>query len=417
MKSISKSYKYDKLISYLFYLLPAMLVTGPFLSNLAVSIIAIYFIFVSFNNSLWHYYKNWFTIIFLIFYIYILGNSLLSSYPTHSLESSLFYFRFLLFSLCCFYFIKTDNNFIKKFTYCTIITILIVVIDGFIQYFLGTNSLGFDYSGTRVSGFFGNELILGSYLSRLFPLVLALVIFSDISRKYKLLVSAVLFILIDLLVFLSGERTAFFYTTLTCVMLLVFSNDYKVTRLITLIISIALLSIVTLNYSSVKERMVDKTILQMGLEENKKSYIFSWKHHNIYINSFQMFQDSPIFGHGPKSYRKVCTQKEYEQIHCATHSHNTYLQLLAETGIVGFIIVFSLFLYLTYKLLEKLLFMFKNSDNKKISDYQMCLIISMYISLWPFAPSMNFFSSWISIIYFLPVGFYLASTINLLDSK
>jgi O-antigen ligase len=133
---------------------------------------------------------------------------------------------------------------------------------------------------------------------------------------------------------------------------------------------------------------------------------------NKYSNSIKMFKNSPIIGYGPKSYRSICLEDGYDKIHCSTHSHNTYLQLLVETGVFGFVIILGIFTYLTYKLFEKFLTLIKRPSHKLITDYQVCLIIAIYISLWPFAPSMNFFGSWISIIYFLPVGFYLASNVN-----
>ena len=57
---------------YLAYLLPIALVTGPFLSDLFLSIIALFFIFISIKKKLWSYYKNKFVYIFFFFYFYIL---------------------------------------------------------------------------------------------------------------------------------------------------------------------------------------------------------------------------------------------------------------------------------------------------------------------------------------------------------
>ena len=61
----------------------------------------------------------------------------------------------------------------------------------------------------RVSSFFGNELIMGSYLSRLFPLLFAIFVLRKNNNFEKYLIS-ILFISIDILVYISGERTSFF---------------------------------------------------------------------------------------------------------------------------------------------------------------------------------------------------------------
>ena len=57
-------------ISLLFYLLPAALITGPFFSDLIITIMGIFFLIVSLKNKEWIYYNNYFTKFFSLFYIY-----------------------------------------------------------------------------------------------------------------------------------------------------------------------------------------------------------------------------------------------------------------------------------------------------------------------------------------------------------
>ena len=53
------------------------------------------------------------------------------------------------------------------------------------------------------------------------------------------------------------------------------------------------------------------------------------------------FESSPILGVGSANYRILCADlvSGYKDAACHTHPHNFYIQLLAETGFVGFVFV------------------------------------------------------------------------------
>ena len=56
-----------------------------------------------------------------------------------------------------------------------------------------------------------------------------------------------------------------------------------------------------------------------------------------------------------------------------THPHNFYVQLLAETGIIGFLFLFSALVYVVYTALRQ----FKSiilRQKRPLTDYQVCLI-------------------------------------------
>ena len=76
---------HQKFISFLFILMPVLLITGPFLSDLALSIIAIYYFF---NLKVIKLpIKNTFTILFFLFYFVVLLNSFNFDYYLISLKS------------------------------------------------------------------------------------------------------------------------------------------------------------------------------------------------------------------------------------------------------------------------------------------------------------------------------------------
>ena len=96
---------------YLIYFLPVTLVTGSFLSDLSVSLVAIMFLITTVIEKKWRYLFNYFSLIFFTWCFYLILRSILSENPTLSLESSLFYWRFGLFSLALWYLLDNSKDF------------------------------------------------------------------------------------------------------------------------------------------------------------------------------------------------------------------------------------------------------------------------------------------------------------------
>ena len=452
-----------KFNSYLLYLIPASLVTGPFFPDLFVVISGIIFIYLAIKNKEYGYFKHPLFIIFIIWCLYLIIISLLSSDPYLSLESSLFYFRFGFFALSICYTINNVQNFLKIFTWIFSITFLVVLVDGYIQFFTGYNSLGFSlfYQNPtetglgplhRLSGFFGEQLILGSYLSRLLPVIFALITVQYGNSKYMVVVGLVLLISTDVLVFISGERSAFFYLILSSLVIVIFVRKWRKLRISTLIFSLIIIVVISITNEQIRKRMVDFTLEQLNvksflLSDNEKSqkkelsneanfqaYLdgtltleesnilgnklaaFSWHHQQHYESALKMFVHNPLVGIGPKLFRIKCHDEKYSyntKYGCSTHPHNLYIQLLAETGLIGFIPVFFAFLYICYIFLKQIWHSARGNRSLLISDYKICLFTSLFVSLWPFIPTGSIFNNWLGVIYFMPVGFLLAKEENL----
>ena len=167
--STQENFIFFRIPVILFSLIPFFLITGPFLSDLSVSLISLLFLIYCVKRNNFSYFNHNYFYFFLIFWIYLIFNTLINNFNLDSLKISFFYFRYGIFVIAIATFLKEDYKFIKYFFYCILICFTILVFDGFYQYFTGENILGWKNS-TRISSFFGDEKILGSYLSRLWPI-------------------------------------------------------------------------------------------------------------------------------------------------------------------------------------------------------------------------------------------------------
>ena len=402
-----------KISSYLFLSIPILLVTGPFLSDLALSLVSIFFLFEIIKLKKFEYFNNKFFIFFLVFYIYLIINSIFQNQNIDSFRISITYFRFGVFCLAVVYLLDHDINILKKLYYVFLLIFSILVFDGFYQFLSGKNILGYILNpGPRVSSFFHEELILGSYLSRLFPIFFGLMVYfySEI-KKSTYYYSLCLFIFSEILIYLSGERAAFFYMNLSSIFILMFISKFRKIRLIVMSLSLIFIIVISYSFPSTKARVIDQTIKQMNLSSGKvdKVLIFSEQHDDIIRTALKIAKDNVFFGVGVKNFRHFCSYDDYEiSIYsCNNHPHNTYVQLLSELGLFG--LFFGLFLLYVLSKFTIIHFFRLFKKNYYFDDFQICLISAILITLWPFVPTGNFFNNWLSIIYYFPVGILLWS--------
>ena len=214
------------------------------------------------------------------------------------------------------------------------------------------------------------------------------------------------------LIFISGDRSAFFYINLSAIFIILFSQKLFKLRALTLISSILIILIISFINPTAKERVFNQTLNQMiGTEEREKGemgiYIFTKTHTHHYITAYRMYLDNKILGVGVKNFRNFCKFKKYEvsNLSCSTHPHNTYIQILSETGVIGFLFLIGVLIYFLKNIFKHSILRF--NGKYYFSDFEICILSGIAIYLWPIIPTGNVFSNWLNIIMILNLPFLI----------
>ena len=168
----------------------------------------------------------------------------------------------------------------------------------------------------------------------------------------------------------------------------------------------------------VKNRMIISTFAFLDNDKprsynNEENFmIFSGDHHELYLAAYKMFLDKPLLGQGHKMYKENCKNyKNRSASSCSTHPHNILLQIGVENGVIGLLFLSAIYLYLI-KLFFYNLKKPKKYEKNKSFFFQICLLSIITANIFPLVPSGNFFNNWLSILYYLPIGLYLSTTIS-----
>jgi O-antigen ligase len=268
----------------------------------------------------------------------------------------------------------------------------------------GANLFGLNVSNYtsyyRVSGIFGDELILGAFLTYLGIPVLGYYYsnFSNLNNKKKILLIIVSFIL-WFVIFISGERINFLVFSLFIALLLFYFLNIKRT-IIVITIGILIFSGFVSYHEKLNEKYSHFKNIIVNFEDSSYGY--------IYTRTLSVWLDRPIFGTGLKNYRYNCDKKyPYdEKVHkhptCQTHPHNFILEMLTETGVIG-TILFSIFFI---SALNINVFHIKKFYNRKFLTMYSSLFVLM-IYFFPIKSSGSFFSTFNASLFWFNFSIFI----------
>lgn len=379
---------------------------GPFImlierspADFWLSFLALTFVVRSVVKGDGHWLKPFWVRAGFAFWVWCMVASAMSHDPTYAIGETLVWFRFPLFAMATAFWLARD----KRLLYAMLVStgIGLVIMCGILTAEIAI----IGSQNGRLSWPYG-DLVPGNYVAKVGLPVFTLMVATAVSLKGRLSWIAALIALITLLIsVMTGERINFLIRACAGMLAgLVWKPNF--TKYVTLVIIeiLAVVLVVTVDADMAK-RYTDEFIAGAFHFETS-----GWLH--AINGGWIIAKNNLLFGIGTGHFRNLSPilleGVPYTLIQ--PHPHNYYIQILCETGVIGFILGVTFLWSIIWTNFRD---SFKNRDNVFVAT---AWVISFGL-FWPIATSADFFGQWNNIFLWSAVALALSGRNLIPQSK
>ncbi len=351
-----------------------------------------------------------FALVFLCLWLPLLISFLDAVNPSHSAHTLFPYLRFFFAGIFIIKELSKNSKRLKFIVAGIFYIVLFWSIDATIQFVFNKNLLGFPYeAGLGITGVFYPRNTISHICSVLSAFSYIYIYMHSEKNKWLILSIIPLFFII----LLSGRRAAWVMLALSSFGFLIYGfiysinkiNYFKVLGVTATLVSVLLISTIVFHGPTNNRFKVTLGIFSTNYDSINAATAVRLP---IWETAFATFKANPINGVGPRGFRYIYKDHAPEGdifVHwndIPSQPHIIILEILAETGLIGFI-GYLLALYLIAQMLQK-------SNNKNLFPFFIPVIVAMF----PFNTHMAFYGSiWSSMIWLL-LSLYFAK-VKLID--
>jgi len=310
---------------HIFYL------SGPFIllierspADLWLSLCGLVFFVRCFFVRDWSWVRHFWVRACLGFWAVCLLSAALSDAPAYALGEAFVWIRFPLFAFASCFWLARDPRLLTAMMASTILGM--IAMTGI----LTAEVLIIGQQGGRLSWPYG-DLVPGNYLAKAgLPAFCVLVALAVSGKRPLNSIAAMVSFVTIILSVITGERINFLIRACGGMLagLVWRPNAVRYGALIV----IEILAVVTVFFAAptIGNRFIDSFIEQLPTQNESPYY-------RVMHSGLAAFDTAPVLGIGTGNYRIMCPDimQELAERACHTHPHNYYIQLLAETGVVG----------------------------------------------------------------------------------
>lgn len=399
--------------NYFLWLLPALLLFSRAIADITVVLVGLAFLYHSYKYADWNWlHQPWLKAVLMFWAYLLLVNAPLSILPVESFKYALTFIRWPLFAAALAYWLLRNQKQQQSFLAGLLVTSLLVVADTGWQYLFGADWFGIKrFDEERLTGPFRNPvpgtLMLRLWFIALFGMLLWQV-FTTRSRIQGLMI--VLALLLGLgFMFITGERMALMlFATAGLLIVVAYFFEYPSER-IPLLAGLVAMAILLWLLMESTPHMTERSVYSIV---DKLANFHESDYGLVFAAAWEVWQQHFWLGNGLHSYQQVCQQMDLfanSNMRC-THPHNLYLQLGAETGLIGAVLFISMLAMIYITALRQAL--------KKRCYLHLSMSFSILtVSFWPLIGGISVFNNWIGALVWLGVGWVLAVSAVPLPSR
>ncbi len=444
---------YLKILNFLIFLFPCTFIVGNAAINLAVLFICVIGILL-YKKDIINIEKNFVLISIIAFFLFLILSTLIDFYQNSentNITRSFIYLRYLVLLLVLNCMVKNNQFNFRNFIFSCLFFSSIVALSVLFEGITGKHILERESHPHHNPGIFGEELIAGGYIQRFAILGIFSIPLIFLSDKKKLIfVFSLALSIFSAAIIFSGNRTPFILFLMFLCLGVLLAKQIRTAFFGGLILSLLIFTVITStqknyslywgsfytnivrsvlpgskwfildevkkDYSEVKKQMSEDSA-KINSEDEKFNYSY-WKKRNwegikiipfgtghriVWTTAIETWLEKPFIGNGIKSFREKCKGRlSIPNRVCQSHTHNFYLEILNDSGIIGaFFILFSIYFLCIKKFVQHI-----KSSKKKLIDESIFfpIFFILVLEFFPLRSSGNFFSTYNSAFIFFILG-------------
>ena len=405
--------------SFFLALIPLSFMAGNMIINLNIILIIISAL-ILFNFELFKIRYHMLDKLIFLFFLTILISAILNDFylfsnhnefssfrgPYSTTLKSILFLRYFFLYIVVRYLIEKDKINFKYFFVVSSLCALFVCFDIFFQSIVGKDFFGYEINPKfrKLAGPFGDEYIAGGYIQRfsLFSFFIFSTFHLQTKKKLNYILLSILFLIFFIGILLSGNRMPLILFLFASILILTFKTK-KIRNLIFFFIVSILTFILVLKFNStVKDNFTafKGNIQKLVLSFDQKSDFNHVPYKNEFFSAYDTWKYNKIIGGGVKNFNYYCyksLEKFDKKYKCNLHPHNYYLEILTETGIIGFLIIIIILFNILYLILKKNFSGSKLQNSKIIFPFVLLFLTEFF----PIKSSGSFFTTGNASLIFL----------------